>query len=58
MNELFKSSDARLILASANSIDADTMKSALLAEAKDILKKREALQLSVLQNYSIRGMLS
>lgn len=58
MNELFKSSDARLILASANTVDADTVKSALLAEAKDILKKREALQLSVLQNYSIRGMLS
>lgn len=58
MDELFKSSDARLILASANSVNADTIKSALIAEAKDILSKREALQLSLLQNYSKRSMLS
>lgn len=58
MDELFKSSDARLILASANSVNADTIKLALIAEAKDILSKREALQLSLLQNYSKRSMLS
>ena len=58
MYTLFKSADARFILASASPISADNVKSALLAEAKDILSKREALQLSLLQNYSKRSMLS